>query len=288
MPVIHHLASPSPPPPASTAPWANQLGLRKNPFQDTIDPRLFFRTRQHEEAVVKLKIGIEERHALILLDGPSGTGKTLAAQVVLRSLDRERFTPVFVSVFPGMGKTALLGAILAALEVTPARLASERLIQLQEQARLLVSDGRRLVIVIDEAHFLAADALHSLRAMSNLETEQEKLVTVLLVAEPGLARRLAAPAHASLRGRITFAVRLAPLGVEGLEQYVKYRILKCGGDPSRLPPETYGLLHELSRGIPREINRLLYVACIEAMTSGQPLGPATIQMAVGRRGSLDG
>lgn len=269
--------------------WASHFGLKKNPFQDTINTDLFFRTKQHEEATVKIKIGIEDRHALILLDGVSGTGKTLATQVVLRSLDSDYFTPVFVPVFPGMGKGALLGAILSAMEVDSGRLVHERLTVIQEQALKQGCDGRRLVIVIDEAHFLSSDALHCLRTLSNLETGREKLVTVLLVAEPGLAKRLASPFYASLRGRITFAVRLEPLTLEGLEQYVKYRILKCGGDPARLlSPECYVQIHGLSHGIPRDVNRLLYVSFIEAMTSGRPVGLATIKAAADKRGALDG
>ena len=273
---------------SQSSPWAAQFGLQRNPFKDTIDTALFFRTRQHEEAAVKIKIGIEDQHALILLHGPSGTGKTLASQVVLRSLERDRFKPLFVSVFPGMGRGALLEAILSGLGVAPSRLVHERLAQLRDQALVYDEEGLRLVIVIDEAHFLAAEALHSLRTLSNLETEREKLVTVLLVAEPGLARRLAAPSYASLKGRITFAVSLPPLTVEGLEQYVKYRLLKCGGDPALLPPDVYPLVHELSRGIPREVNRLLYLTFIEAMTTGQPVGVAMVQAAAGKRGSLDG
>lgn len=272
----------------AAAPWAAQFGLQKNPFKDTIDTKLFFRTKPHEEAAVRIKIGIEDQHALILLDGASGTGKTLATQVVLRSLDSDRFAPLYVSVFPGMGKGALLGAILAALAMPPGRGVHERLAHIQARAMTLGRDGRRLVIVIDEAHFLSAEALHALRTLSNLETEQEKMVTVLLVAEPGLARRLAAPSYASLRGRITFAVSLPPLTLEGLEQYVKYRILKCGGDVSLLPPEVYGPLHELSRGIPREVNRLLYLSFIEAMAASQPLSLATVLAAAGKRGALDG
>jgi type II secretory pathway predicted ATPase ExeA len=273
--------------PEST-PWAVQFGLQKNPFRDTIDTRLFFLTKQHEEAAVKIKIGILDQHALILLDGLSGTGKTLAAQVVLRSLDLDSFVPVFASVFPFMGKGALLGSILTEIEVPPARLVHDRLAQIQKKALIYRHEGRRLVIVIDEAHFLSADALHSLRTLSNLETEHEKLVTVLLVAEPGLARRLAAPSYASLRSRITFAIRLLPLTQEGVEQYVKYRLLKCGGETSLLPTDAYPLLHSLSGGIPRAINRLLYVSFIEAMAAGEPVGVTTIQAAAGKRGALGG
>lgn len=268
--------------------WSSQFGLKKNPFRDTIDSELFFRTRQHEEALVKIKIGIEDQHALILLSGLSGTGKTLATQMVLRALDPSAFTAAFVFVFPGMGKGALLGAILAELEVQPARFVHDRLAQLQHQAMMLSQAGRRLVIVIDEAHFLQADALHVLRTLANLETEQEKLVTVLLVAEKNLAQRLRAPSYASLRGRITFAVSLEPLNVEELEQYVKYRLLKCGGELTVLPAEVYVLVHELSRGIPREANRLLYAGFIEAMASGGVVSATVIAAAAGKLGLVCG
>lgn len=256
--------------------WTDQFGLQKNPFRDTIDTELFFRTRQHEDAALKLKIGIEDHHALVLLTGRSGTGKTLASQVVLRALAKEHFESTFVFVFPGMGKGALLGAILSELGIVPQRFVQERLRQIQERAMELHAGGKRLVIVMDEAHFLKADALHALRTLSNLETEDDKLVTVLLIAEPGLRQRLQAPSYASLRGRITFSVELAPLGVADLEQYVKYRVLKCGGQFDFFPTEVYALVHELSGGIPREINRLLYASLIEAVASNQNLTPELI------------
>ena len=251
--------------------WTGQFGLQKNPFRDTIDTDLFFRTRQHEDAALKIKIGIEDHHALVLLTGVSGTGKTLASQVVLRSLAKDRFESCFVFVFPGMGKGALLGAIVTELGLSPVRFVHDRLRQIQEKAMELYNEGKRLVIVIDEAHFLKADALHVLRTLSNLETEHEKLVTVLLIAEQGIRRRLQAPSYASLRGRITFSVDLLPLSINDLEQYVKYRILKCGGQFDFFPTEIYAQVHELSGGIPREINRLLYAGLIEAIASNQKI-----------------
>jgi general secretion pathway protein A len=244
--------------------WTDKLGFKKNPFKDTIDTDLFFLTRQHEEALVKLKIGIEDKHALILLAGVSGTGKTLASQVVLKALDPARFLPVFVFVHPGMGKGALLAAILEELELKRGRFVQDRLRILQEEALRLFDQGQRLVIVIDEAHFLKAEALHVLRTLSNLETEEEKLVTVLLVAEKSLKRRLKAPSYAALRGRITFLVALQPLSPEDLEQYVKFRLLKCGGSVDLLNPEIYQAVHCVTGGIPREVNKLLYASFIDA------------------------
>ena len=248
--------------------WADKFNLAKNPFKDTLDTELFYRTRQHEEAVVKIRIAIEDKHALILLSGASGTGKTMVSQVALRSMDPESIAPVFVFVYPGMGRGALLAAILKELEVEQvARYTSQRLAQLQQQALALHTEGRRLVVIIDEAHFLKADALHILRTLSNLETEEEKLVSVLLVAEDSLQRRLNAPSYASLRGRMTFKLDLDPLTPEETEQYIKYRLLKCDVRTSLLTDEAYQVVHHFCDGNPREINRLLYNGFMEATAS---------------------
>ena len=247
--------------------WPQTFGLRENPFRDSLDTELFFRTRQHEEALLKVRIGIDDGHALILLSGLSGTGKTMVSQMVLRDLGT-RYETAMVFVYPGMGKGQLLDAILKDLgETASGRFTQQRLDQLQERTLDLHRQGRRLVVIIDEAHFLKADSLHLLRTLANLETGRNKLVTVLLIAEPSLRKRLAAPGYAALRGRITFMVDLRPMAKEESEQYIKYRLLKCGGYGEMLEPAVYETAHSLSQGIPRELNRLLYNAMMEALTS---------------------
>ena len=249
------------------ASWQESFGLRQNPFRDSLDSDLFFRTRQHEEALIKLRIGINDGHALILLNGISGSGKTFVSQIALRDLDRNNYETALIFAYPGMGKGVLLEAILTELgDNQPARFTQKRLTQLQETALALHRQKKRLVVMIDEAHFLKADGLHLLRTLANLETETEKLVTILLIAEPGLRRRLAAPSYAALRGRITFMIELTPMSLQETEQYIKYRILKCGGSTDLLPPDIYATIHQLSQGIPREINRLLYNSMMEALT----------------------
>ena len=264
--------------------WTAQFGLSKNPFKDTLDTDLFYRTRQHEEAVIKLRIGIEDKHALLLLSGMSGTGKTLISQVVLQSLDQERFLPAFVSVHPKMGKGSLLAAILRELGgQTIPRFTPQRLDLIQQMTMDLFEQGRRPVIVIDEAHFLKADALHLLRTLSNLETEAEKLVTVLLIAEDSLLKRLRNASYASLRGRITFSVQLQPLSQEETVQLVKYRLLKCKAPAHLLSKSAFPAIHRFSNGIPREINRLLYNGLLEAMTTGIPsITDSHIEMAASK------
>ncbi len=267
--------------------WAEKFGLRQNPFKDTLDTELFYRTRQHEEALVKIRIGIEDNHALIMLTGQSGTGKTLLSQLVIRGLDLHRFTPVFVPVYPQMGKGMLLAQILRETGISQkARYTHDRLELLQEKAMKLQEEGQRLVIIIDEAHFLKADALHILRTLSNLETEQQKLVTVLLVAENSLLRRLGNPSYASLRGRITFAVNLTPLTCAETEQFIKYRLLKCGGPPQLLTDEAYASVHRMSEGVPREINRLLYNGFLQALTTDQHIISAGLMEDTGSKSGI--
>ncbi len=259
--------------------WQESFGLRQNPFRDSLDSNLFFRTRQHEEALIKLRLGIADGHALILLNGVSGSGKTFVSQISLRDLDRSDHETALIFAYPGMGKGVLLEAILNELgEEKAARFTQQRLAQLQAKAIAFHNQGKRLVVVIDEAHFLKADGLHLLRTLANLETEREKLITVLLIAEPALRRRLAAPSYAALRGRITFMIELNPMSQQETEQYIKYRLLKCGGSADLLPANIYATIHQLSQGIPREINRLLYNSVMESLTAAHPtITPALIR-----------
>lgn len=248
--------------------WQENFGLRQNPFRDSLDSDLFFRTRQHEEALIKLRIGIDDGHALIMLNGVSGAGKTFVSQISLLSLSRENYETAMIFAYPGMGKGMLLESVLIEMgEENPARFTHNRLAQLQEKAMALHRQGKRLLVVIDEAHFLKSDSLHLLRTLANLETQTNKLITILLISEPALRRRLAAPSYAALRGRITFMIELQPMSLGETEQYIKYRLLKCGGNSDFLPNHIYKTIYELSQGIPREINRLLYNGMIEAQTN---------------------
>ena len=261
--------------------WTTKFKMAKNPFKDVLDTSLFFRTRQHEEALVKIQIGIEDRHAIILLTGSSGTGKTMISQVVLRSLDSNKTCSIFVPVHSGMGKGALLDTILKELDVEqPARHTGERLAQLQDEALKIHEQGKQMVLLIDEAHFLKADALHILRTLTNLETEESKLITVILIAEESLVNRLQNPAYASLRGRITFSIALKPLTAAETEQYIKYRLLKCGAPANLLTNDAYQVAHHYSSGTPRDINRILYNSFIESMASdGFEITPEIIRTA---------
>lgn len=245
------------------------FSLTRLPFADTVNARFFYQTEAAERAFLRMEHCVESGRALGLVWGPSGSGKTLLSQLLLENLDPERHLPILVLATPRMSKTSVLRELLSELEVEDSPRGSFAMINLIHQRVLREQrEGRRVVILLDEAHFLSTDALHLLRTLSNLETSDEKLVTVILFAEPGFVKRIQLPTYESLRGRIAFRAKLSPLTIEETEQYVKFRLLVAGGNSVLFASECYPILHETSQGIPRNINRLAEGALLEAFLAG--------------------
>lgn len=243
----------------STDPVA-RFALRMRPFSDSVNPDLFFRTEAHDHAFVEMRRCVEEHVSLGLCTAPSGTGKTLLTQILLSSLDPRRYRALLTLVYPGMTQVAMLREIIGELGVAPALAARARLHDLvnlvHEEIIRLYQQSIKLVLIIDEVHFLRADCLHLLRTLSNIEVPERKLVTVLLFGEETFLRKMDNPSYRSLFSRMFVRVALRPLNVGEVEQYIKYRLLMAGGRPSLFAPECFQSVSERSGGVPREINRL--------------------------------
>lgn len=246
--------------------------FQEHPFGDNVNPKFFFRTEAHEDAYIKMKRCIEEHVALGLTTALSGTGKTLLTQILISELDPGRYETILVLAYPGMTRTGLLREVAVELgaDSLPARAPFHQLMStVQERIMALYADGKQLVIVVDECHFLGLDALQVIRTLSNIEVPERKLVTLLLFGEEFFVQKLARPEYASIANRMFIRARLRPLTAEETEQYVKFRCLVSGGRPTVFAPDAYSLLHELSAGIPRDINRLCHTALFEAARRGK-------------------
>ena len=242
------------------------FNLTQNPFRDTVNPKFFFQTEIHERAYFRMKYCIEDERAIGLVTGPSGAGKTLLSQLLLRDMDPQKYLLLVVLCSPQMSKTALLREILGELEVDPPAGGTRPLLDAVHQKVLEeYQNGRRVVLLVDEAHFLSSEALHLLRTVSNLETSTTKLVTTILFAEDFFLKRLNHPRYASLRSRVSQQAHLSPLSVSDTEHLMKFRILVAGGNGHTFEPECYEKIYEFSRGIPREISRWADNALLEAM-----------------------
>ena len=241
-------------------------GLRENPFPDSVQPGFFFRTEAHAEALRNMRLAAELKTSLGLVTGSSGTGKTLLSQLLLESLEETAFRAVLVLVTPGLSKTGLLREILAELGIALpvgigqvhdlVRLLSNHIIELHRE-------GRRLIVIIDEAHLLSADCLHVVRTISNIETPEQKLSTSLLIGESRLAQRLEHATFESLRNRIYLRSTLAPLTVEEAEQYVKFRLMTAGRFEDLFTPGAFAALHAHSKGIARTLNKVAMLSLLE-------------------------
>ncbi len=247
-------------------------GFTSHPFSDSVNPDFFYESTIHETAFKKMLMTIQDNISLGLVHGVSGTGKTLLTQMLLTHLDPELYQVALVMVSPGMSKTSLLKEILRELmeetEIFPSK--TQALLDLlHEQIIDLYRQNKKLVMVIDEAHFLSAEALHILRTISNLETPQKKLATCILFAEDLFLRRLSHPSYQSLRSRMYMKVSLAPMDLDETVQYIKFRLLSAG---CALPPfneDTYSEIHKSSGGICRDINRICHNSLTEAFLRKQ-------------------
>lgn len=271
--------------PERSADPLRHFGLKAHAFADNVNPEFFFRTEAHEEAFLAMKRCIEEHISLGLTTAISGTGKTLLTQVLMQELDPRLYRPALLLAYPGITRTALLREIADELkiELPPKRLNTHGLISaIQGTIIDLYVKGLRLVLIIDEVHFLGADALHILRTISNIELPDQKLVTVLLFGEQSFLEKLKHPNFRSVFSRMFARTEIRPLHRCELPQYVKFRLLMAGGAPTLIDSATFDRIHELSGGIPREINRYCHNALALAARLGErQVTPETIERLIG-------
>ncbi len=252
--------------------YCEHFGLHRPPFNDAVNPEFFYRTATHEAAFVKMMMCARRRKALGLVWGRSGTGKTLLTQMMLAGLPEDEFIPIVILANPGMSKMGLLGCILDELEVArpSGRENTQSLLEcIHSYLMQAYSMGQRVVLIVDEAHFMPADQLHMIRALTNLETPQEKLCTIILLAEESFPRRLRHKRFASLRSRISVNAYLSPLSVSETEQYIKFRALVAGSSEELFDPECYKMIHAASGGACREISKLADNSLMEAFLQGE-------------------
>lgn len=226
------------------------------PFNITPDPRYLYLSRQHQEAFNHLLFGIRERKGFIQLTGEVGCGKTTLCRALFEELDNEVNTAVILN--PVLSETQLLKAILRELGV--AKTARDRLGNyeiLNDHLLANLRDGRDTLLVIDEAQDLPTTLLEFVRLLSNLETDNQKLIQILLVGQPELRDVLNDPSLRQLRQRITVRFHIDPLSEDDTHRYIAHRISVAG---SRGVPvfrkRAMRRVYRYSRGIPRLINAL--------------------------------
>jgi general secretion pathway protein A len=230
--------------------------LAEAPFNITPDPRYLFFGRCHREAFEHILFGIRERKGFIQITGEVGAGKSTLCRAVLEELDEGYATALILN--PVMTGIQLVRSILRELGLDDRGNDRVRLLA-RLNAFLLdaVARGTEVVLFVDEAQDMSADLLEQVRLLSNLETDDRKLLQIVLIGQPELRDTLDRPQMRQLRQRITVRYHLGPLDRPETEAYIRHRLRVAGSNSRpRFTRGAYGSIHRRTRGVPRCINAL--------------------------------
>jgi len=239
-------------------------GFAEAPFNITPNSRFFFQSAKHTEALSTLIYAIEERKGFVVITGDIGSGKTTVCRALLNQLDAKTQSALITNTH--MSGKDLLMSILDDLEVEyePGS-KSKMLAQLNAYLIDQLQKDNNVVLIIDEAQNLTPSVLEEVRMLSNLETENEKLIQIIFLGQPELKKKLALRRLEQLRQRIAIYFHLSPLSKKDTLDYVAHRLKVASGNNKKFfTDDALDLVYEFSKGVPRLINQI----CDSALLTG--------------------
>jgi general secretion pathway protein A len=247
--------------------YLDHFGLTELPFNVTPNPRFLYLTDGHRIALEHLTYGITNRKGFVVLTGDVGTGKTTLCRALLGSLRKECRTALILN--PRLSEPQLLRAILHDLGVADVK--GDRLTMRELLSQVLLDESRldrSVVLIIDEAQQLTLDLLEQLRLLSNIETDDRKLLQIVLVGQPELDQKLACPQLRQLRQRITVRCSLTPLSRDETLRYVAHRLTVAGSDGrTTFCRDALEAIFENAAGIPRLVNAISDMSLLAAFAA---------------------
>jgi len=261
--------------------YTSFFGLSEKPFAITPDPRYLYLSERHAEALAHLLYGINESGGFIQLTGEVGTGKTTVVRTMLSRLPQHADVAVILN--PRISPSEFL---LTICEELGAGIAAEDRDSVKQMVdalnrRLLEahSEGRRVIVIVDEAQNLSAEVLEQVRLLTNLETATQKLLQIILIGQPELRVLLDRTDLRQLAQRITGRYHLSPLSSEESKAYVRHRLRVAGVTSEVFTAGALSEIHRLSSGIPRVIN----VCCDRALLGAYTQESRRVTAALVRR-----
>ena len=239
--------------------YHQHFGLNEAPFSIAVNPRYLFMSQRHRDALAHLLYGVSGGGGFILLTGEVGTGKTTVNRCLLEQLPDT--TDLAIILNPALSAVELLASACDELKIDYPQ-GTESLKALTDALHRYLLDnherGRKSVLMIDEAQHLDFDVLEQIRLLTNLETNDEKLLQIILIGQPELTEKLSRPELRQLNQRITARYNLQPLNLQETTAYIRHRLEVAGlrGGVSLFESAAVKQIHSLTRGIPRLINVL--------------------------------
>ena len=239
--------------------YLSHYGLAEPPFAITPDPRFVFLGERHRDAHAHLLYGIGQGGSggFVQLTGEVGTGKTTLCRLVLGQLPAD--VRIALVLNPKQTPLELLESVCAELQVPQAtrrRSLKTQVDALNEYLLQAYADGLRVVLMIDEAQELSRELLEQVRLLTNLETDTQKLLQIVLIGQPELRETLARPGLRQLAQRITARYHLTPLQPAETAAYLRHRLSVAGASAFPFEDKAVARLHALSGGVPRLLNVL--------------------------------
>ncbi|MBW8899255.1 MAG: AAA family ATPase [Massilia sp.] len=263
--------------------YSAHFGLRELPFGITPDTSFFFGSPHSQEALNTLLVAARTGEGFIKITGEVGTGKTLLCRKFMATLGPEFVTAYIPN--PYLEPRTLMLALADELEVGYDKDADQHQVLKAITHRLLAlaSDGKRVLLCLDEAQAMPVETLEALRLLTNLETEKRKLLQIVLFGQPELNRKLELQSIRQLAQRITFHYHLGPLTRDDLDYYVAHRLRVAGYDGARLFSRgAVARLYAASGGVPRLVNILAHKALMLCYGQGRQQVERTHVLAAAR------
>ena len=261
--------------------YQSYFGLAEAPFSIAPNPRYLYMSQRHQEALAHLLYGVNGDGGFVLLTGEVGTGKTTVCRCLLEQIPDSCDVAYIFN--PRLTVAELLSTICVEFGIAfPSGNTSIKLFVDIINAYLLDAHarGRHTVLIIDEAQLLSAGVLEQMRLLTNLETDQRKLLQIVLLGQPELVEMLALPELRQLAQRIVARYHLEPLTRQEVADYVRHRLEVAGTQHKLLPAKLMNHLYHLSGGIPRVINVLCDRALLGAYVQGkEQVDRATLKKA---------
>ena len=252
--------------------YADYFGLQQEPFSIAPDPRFLYLSARHREALAHLLYGLDRGGGFVLLTGEVGAGKTTVCRAFLKHVPPTCHVAYILN--PMCSGHEMLKSVCAESGVTPATDAPSSQDCIDALNAFLLrshAEGQQCLLIVDEAQNLSPAVLEQLRLLTNLETDERKLLQILLIGQPELRDMLARPEMKQLAQRVIARYHLGPLNEAETEQYIRHRLVVAGRRGTvPIRREARARIHRLSGGIPRRINLLCDRALLAAYGDGKP------------------
>ncbi|WP_299753552.1 AAA family ATPase [uncultured Boseongicola sp.] len=246
--------------------YVEYFGFTERPFTLLPDPDFLFWSRAHRRAFSVLEFGVITRAPITVVTGEVGAGKTTLIQKLLQALDDD-ITLGLISNAQG-GRGELLQWVLNSLSIQADLTGSYVTMfqQLQDYVIEEYASGRRVVLVIDEAQNLSIEGLEELRMLTNINSNKDELLQLILVGQPELRQMIMRPELRQFAQRVTATYHIGALDRTAVAGYIQHRLNHVGGSGNEFTSDAIDLIHEHSRGIPRLVNKLCDFAMVYAAT----------------------